>query len=87
MIQLFTQFALVDQLCQTDGFAAVDQAEGDVCIRFIAKNRLTHQKLVEICINQGPDDRVDLPFVVPDARCDVDHVDAPLSALSTAFCG
>ena len=36
-----------------------------------AKHRLRHQDLVEIRVDQRPDDRVNLPFVVIDALGDI----------------
>jgi hypothetical protein len=72
-IQLLAQLALVDQLGQGHVVRPVDQRERDLGIRFVAENGLTHQQLVEIHVDQGPDDRVDLPLVIPDAGCDIDH--------------
>ena len=43
----------------------------------VAEHRLAHQQLVEIRVDERADDRVDLPFVVPDAGGDIDH-DVPL---------
>ena len=50
-----------------------------------AEHRLAHQELVEIRIDERPHDRVDLPFVVPDAGGDIDHgrfvaAEAPLAS-------
>ena len=73
VVELFAQFTLVDQFGKGHVFGAVDEREADLRIRFVAENRLAHQQLIEIRVDEGPDDRVDLPFVVPDAGGDVDH--------------
>ena len=73
MIQLFAQLALINQIGQTDGFGAIQQAERHLHIGPVVKHRLAHQQLVEIRVDQGPDDRVDLPFVVMHTGRDVDH--------------
>ena len=73
MVQLLAQFTFVDNLGQPDRIRPVDQAERDNSVGLVAENRLAHQKFVKIRVNQRPDDRVDLPFVVPHPRCDIDH--------------
>ena len=73
MVKLFAQLALVDQLGQSDRSGAVDQAEGDTRIGPVPKDRLAHQQFVEIGVDERPDDRIDLPFVIIDARGDIDH--------------
>ena len=82
VIQLFAQLAFVNQLCQTDGLCPVDQGKRDMRVWVITEHRLTHQQLVKVSVNQRPDDRVDLPFVVPDPRGDIGHIQFPLSALT-----
>jgi hypothetical protein len=54
-------------------FGSVDQAERDLRVRFVAENRLAHQQLVKVRINQGPDNWVDLPLVIINAGGDIDH--------------
>ena len=48
-------------------------AEGHLGVGLVAENRLAHQQLVEIGVDQRADDRVDLPVVIVDAGGDVDH--------------
>src|SRR6056297_767029 len=78
MVELFAQLALVHKVGQRDIAGAVDQGKGDRRVGLVAKDRLAHQQLVEIRVDQGPDDRVDLPLVVPDAGGDVDHLRPPV---------
>ena len=73
VIKLLPQLALVHQIGKADGFGAVDQRKFDLHVTLVAEYRLAHQQFVEVGIDQGPDDRVDLPFVVPDTGGDVDH--------------
>ena len=77
VVELFAQLALVHQVRQPDRGRAVDQAEGHVGVRPVAEDGLAHQQLVEIRVDQGPHDRVDLPLVVIDAGGDIDHLRAP----------
>jgi len=81
MVQLLAQFAFVDQIGQSDCFGAVDQRKGDLRIGVIAEHGLAHQKFVEVRIDQGPHNWINLPFVVPNPRSDVDHIRFPLLAL------
>ena len=73
VVKLFAQFTFVDLIGQADRFGPVDQRKRDLGVGFVAKHRLAHQQFIEIRVDEGADDRVDLPFVVPDAGCDVDH--------------
>ena len=73
VIQLFAQLAFVDQVGQADVGRTVDQAEPDHRVGPVAKDRLAHQQLVEIRVDQRPHDGVDLPFVVIDAGGDIGH--------------
>ena len=73
MVQLLTQFAFVHQLGQPHFAAAVDQAEGHLCIWLISENRLTHQQLVKVSVDQGPHDWINSPIVVVHPCGDVDH--------------
>ena len=73
VVKLLAQFAFVDDVGKPDGFGPVDQGKGDLGVRVVPKHRLAHQQLVEIRIDERPHDRVDLPFVVPDSCCDIDH--------------
>ncbi len=56
-----------------DGCASVDQGKRDLRVAFVAKHRLTHQQFVKIRVDEGPNNRVDLPAVVPDAGRDIGH--------------
>jgi hypothetical protein len=58
---------------------AVDEGKGDLRVRLVAEHRLAHQELVEIRVDEGADDRVDLPFVVVDAGGDIDHGGSPVA--------
>ena len=86
MIEVLTKFAFIHKIGKTHGFGTVDQAEGDLGVRAIAKHGLAHQEFIEIRINQRPDNRIDLPFVVPDSGGDV-HVASPSSAVSVVTSG
>jgi hypothetical protein len=37
------------------------------------EDTLTHQQLVKIGIDKGAHNGIDLPFVVPNACCNIDH--------------
>ena len=78
VVELFAQFAFVDQIGQPDVFGAVDQREGDLGVGFVAEHGLAHQEFVEIGVDERPHDGVDLPFVVPDAGGDIGHCGVPL---------
>ena len=78
VIQLFAQLAFVDQLGQWHMRRPVDQAESNLRVGFVAKHRLAHQKFVEIRVDQGPHNRVDLPLMVPDAGGDIDQLTSPI---------
>ena len=56
---------------------AVDQAELHPHVGVAAIDRLQHQELVEVGVEQRADDRVDPPGVVVDAGGDVGHAAAP----------
>ena len=71
MIQLLSQLAFINKIGQRNGFGAVDEAEANRGVRLVAEYRLTHEQLVEIGVDQGTNDRVDLPFVVIDPCGDV----------------
>ena len=73
VIKLLAQLSLVNELCEADAVVAVDQAEGDRRVRRAAQDRLAHQQLVEVGIDERADDRVDLPLVDPNPGGDVDH--------------
>ena len=77
VVQLFPDLALVDDFGKTDGFRAVDEAEGHARVGVISEHRLAHEQLVEVRVDQGTDNRVDLPLVVPDAGRDADHGRSP----------
>ena len=79
MIQLFAQLSFVDQVRKADGCRPVDQREGNVGVGLVAENRLTHQQLVKVRIDQRPNDRVDLPFVVVHPCGNIDHLSPPAS--------
>ena len=74
VVKLFAQLALIDEVRERYACGAVDEGEGDGRVRLVAEHRLTHQELVEIRVDQRPDDRVDLPFVIVDAGGDIHHV-------------
>ena len=74
MVQLLAQFTLINQIGKADRQVAVYQAEPHQRVRPIAENRLAHQELVEIGVDQRPHNRVDLPFVVIDPGGDIDHL-------------
>src|SRR6056297_1532264 len=73
VIELFAKLALVDEPGQRHRRGSVDEREGDARVWPVAEHRLAHQELVEIGIDERPNDRVDLPFVVPDTGGDIDH--------------
>ena len=73
VVKLFTQLALVNQIGQPDRGGAVDQRKCDARVGLVAKHRLAHQQFVKIGVDQRADDRVDLPFVIIDAGCNVYH--------------
>ena len=73
MIELFAQFAFVDEVGKPDMFGAVDQAECDMCVGFVTKHGLAHEEFVEISVDQGPDDWINLPLMVPDTSGNIDH--------------
>src|SRR5215203_5589289 len=73
MIELLAQFARIDDIGQTDAGGPVMDAERHLHVPMATKNRLRHQQLVEIRIQNRPDDRVDLPGMVVDAGRDVHH--------------
>jgi len=73
MVQLFTQFAFVDQLGQFYAVAAIDQAKGDIGVWLVAKHGLAHQQLVKICIDQRPHNGINFPFMVPNPCCNINH--------------
>ena len=73
MIELLAQFPHIDEIGDADGAAAVLDAEGHVGVAMAAKDRLRHQELVEIGIEQRPDDRVDLEIVVVNPRREIEH--------------
>ena len=74
MIELFAQLSFINQLGQFDMLGAVDEAEGDVRVGLVAKDRLAHQQLIEIRVDQGADDRIDLPLAIISAGGDINHV-------------
>ena len=97
MVKLFPELALVDDFGKTNGLRAVDEAEGHARVGMIPEHRLAHEQLVEVRVDQGTDNRVDLPLVVPDAGRDVDHERSPqtwlfakqlqeLSSMSSGLC-
>ena len=77
VVQLFAQLAFVNQLCQWDMRGPVDQGKNNARVRPVSKHALTHQKLVKIRVDEGPDNRVNLPLMGPDAGCDIDHGSSP----------
>src|SRR6056297_1638565 len=77
MIKLFAQLAFVDHVGEANGFGAVDEREGHVGVGLVAEDRLAHQQLVEIRVDEGPHDGVHLPAVVVDAGGDIDHGGPP----------
>ena len=77
MIQLLTQFALINQVGQWHFGRTVDQTEFDVGVRLVVENALAHQQLIKVGIDQGSHNWINLPFVVPNACCNIDHFSAP----------
>ena len=71
MVELGPQLALVDLLGELHRRGAVDQREGRVDLGVEAPDHLQHQELVEIGVEQAPDDRIELPGVVVDPPGDV----------------
>ena len=49
-------------------------------------HRLRHEQLVEIGIEQRPDDRIDLPVMIVNARGDISHVGHHLSSSARRSC-
>ena len=73
MVQLLAKFAFVDQFRQPNGIGTIDETEGHSRFGTVSKDRLTHEKLVKIGVDQRPHNGIDLPLVVPDACRNVDH--------------
>jgi len=71
MVELFPQFAFVDQMRQGDRLGAIDQAKAHICVGAIPKNRLAHQELVKIRVYQRADDWINLPLVIVHAGCNI----------------
>jgi hypothetical protein len=85
MVELFAQLALVDELGERDILSAVDQREAHLGVGLVAKDRLAHQQFVKVIVDQRADDRVDLPFVIPDACGDVHGRRPPCKMLRTQW--
>jgi hypothetical protein len=77
VVELLSQFTLIDQVGEADVFRAIDQRESDDCIGLVAIHRLTHQKLVKVGVDQRSDNRINLPLMVPNACGDIDHEALP----------
>ena len=71
VVELGAQFALVDLLGQPHRALAIDERERRVDLGVEPPDHLQHQQLVEIGIEQAPDDRVQLPRVVVDPSGDI----------------
>jgi|GEM_PF-5357657 len=86
VVELLAQGALLDEVREADILRAVEDREGDARVAMAPEDRLRHQQLVEIRVEQGADDRIDLPLVIVDTCGDVRHAPAPwaLSAFSRA---
>ncbi len=67
MVELRTQFALIDLIGKAHRGRAVDEREGCVHLGVKAPNHLQHQKLVEVRIQKAADDGIELPCVIVDA--------------------
>ena len=73
MVELLAEFARIDEIGEAHLAGAVLDAEGDLGLAMAAKDRLRHQELVEIRVEQRPDDRVDLEAVVVHPRGEIEH--------------
>ena len=73
VVELRPELGLVDLLGELDAGLPVDQREGGIDLGVEAPDHLQHQELVEIGVEQAPDDRIELPGVVVDPGRDVDH--------------
>ena len=73
VVELGADVLLGDELGERHVGRAVDQAELDGDVAVTPEDRLQHQELVEVGVEQRPDDRVDPPVVVVDAGGDVGH--------------
>ena len=73
MIELRAQLLLGDHVGQPDGRRPVDQREGDGYRPVVEPDELQHQELVEVRVEQGPDDGVDPVGVIVGTRGEVKH--------------
>ena len=73
VIQLLPQFPFVDQFRQRNVIRAVYQGKRHRSLGLVSKHWLTHQQFVEVRIDQRPDNRVNLPFVIVYTGRNVDH--------------
>ena len=71
VVQLLTQFPLVDLLRQAYRLRPVDKGEGCIDVRIELPDHLQHQELVEIGIDQAANDRVELPGVIVNPGGDI----------------
>src|SRR5579863_7307592 len=84
MVQLLDQLFVGKYIHRTIG-GAVEQRERHPGLRIMLPDKLQHQKLVEIGIEQGSGDRVEFPVVIMCPLCEVhDHDYKPLPLLSSA---
>jgi len=66
MIKLFFQFPLVDQVCQGNISRSVNQIEHNPDPGMIIQDKLAHEQLIKIGVNQGSDDGVYFPIMIID---------------------
>src|SRR5580704_2264984 len=72
VLQLHLEFFDMEDVCHPHRGMAVDQRELDARLGEMLPDKLQHQQLVEVRIEQGPDHRVKLPVVVVRAFCKID---------------
>ncbi len=75
LFQLFPQLVHTDQIAQAHGSGAIEQRERGLCLGEILPDKLQHEQLVEIRIEEGPRNRIQLPVVVMRAPGNIDNHD------------
>src|SRR4051794_9247493 len=74
MIELIFQFRLIDDIGEADIARAVDQGESHGDVRVPFPDELQHEQLVNISIQQGSNDGIDVEALIIRSRGEIDHV-------------
>jgi hypothetical protein len=77
VVELGAKLTLVDDVGQAHRGRSVVQGEGDADVPVPLLDKLRHQQLVEIGVQQGADDRVDPVGVVVGALGEIHPVGRP----------